>query len=545
MADVTATVRAPRSAVPPPPLPVARRWRLDRPLAVPTLVAALNALVFLVVRPDVGDLQAALARESAARNGVGLTYWYGWFGGGATPGNYSVITPTLSAWFGAVAVGMVATVVLTPLAWLALEGTAHHGAGTWVATAVAALNLWSGRIPFALGLVFAVVAVLGVRARWTWLALGATVLSSLCSPVTGAFVAFALAAAFLVDRQVRRLAVGICAVCGLTLVVVAAVFGTPGPQDYSVYSGLLTAASALAMLYARPHPTVRVVLWCTALAAPILTFFPNGMGSNFVRFPWICVPAAVVATAAAAPRWRVVVALLPALALCANSTITDLVRADQPSASRSYYDSLITQLRGLPDRHNYRLEVVGDPHIHTAAYALLGHIALAGGYETQEQNALNHILNDPAHLNPTSYQVWLNNSAVGYVALDRARTQDYAEYTLVSTTRLPYLTEISRSRRWVLYKVRDATPIVPPPQRLLSAGQAQMRIEVPCACRFYVRVRYSKFLGATAHFRDTGGAHVTTTARLADDGNGWTVVTTYVAGVYVFDGNVTRRLGSR
>ena len=112
-------------------------------------------------------------------------------------------------------------------------------------------------------------------------------------------------------------------------------------------------------------------------------------------------------------------------------------------------------------------------------------------------------------LDRTSYKVWLDNNAVGYVALDRARTQNYAEYTLVSKRRPGYLTELSRTTRWMLYRVIDPTPIVPGPQRLLSATQARMRVEVPCTCSFYVRVRYSKFLGATAR-----AAGSTSTARL-------------------------------
>ncbi len=534
MAAMTATVSAPARQSPASPR---RSRRIGPGVAFPSLVGLLNAIAFAIVRPGVGDLQAALARESAARNGVGLTYWYGWFGGGSTPGNYSVITPTLSAWFGAVIVGVVATAAITPLAWRALAGLPHQAAGTWVAVGVSALNLWSGRIPFALGCVVGIVAIIAARERWTLTAVVATVVSSLCSPVTGAFVAFALAAAFLVEREYRKLIVAACLSCAATLLFVAILFGTPGPQDYSIGSGLLTAGSALMLLYARPHRTVRVVLWCTALAAVVLAVVPNGMGSNFVRFPWICLPVAVIATATATPRWRVIAGVFPALALCANATAVDLVRAGQPSASLSYYSSLVGQLDGLPHLANYRLEVVGDPTIHTAAYALLGHAALAGGYETQEQNSLNGILNEPARLNTTSYKVWLDNNAVGYVALDRTRTQDYAEYTLVSTTKLGYLTELSRNKRWILYRVSNPTPIVPAPQQLLSAGQATMRIQVPCACSFYVRVRYSKFLGATAT-----AAGTQTVATLADDGNGWTIVTTSAPGVYTFDGAFTRPL---
>src|ERR1700742_3152784 len=65
----------------------------------------LGALAFVIVSPAVGDVWAALARRSAALHGVGLTYWFAWFGGGATPGNYSVITPWLSTLIGATTLG--------------------------------------------------------------------------------------------------------------------------------------------------------------------------------------------------------------------------------------------------------------------------------------------------------------------------------------------------------------------------------------------------------------------------------------------------------
>src|SRR6476659_4311240 len=66
------------------------------PWLLPTLVAAVSAVVFVAVSPPVPDLYAALARESAAAHGVGLTYWFSWFGGAAPPGSYSVLAPELS-----------------------------------------------------------------------------------------------------------------------------------------------------------------------------------------------------------------------------------------------------------------------------------------------------------------------------------------------------------------------------------------------------------------------------------------------------------------
>ncbi len=513
-------------------------WRVDRSRSAPlwpVLVAALNALCFWIARPSVGDLQAALSRASGATHGVGLGYWFAWFGGGSTPGNYSVVTPYLSALLGALGAGALATVAITVLARRAALGTSHIAAATWVATVAAGLNLWSGRIPFAVGTAAALIGLIGVRERRGWLALVGMVLAALCSPVTGAFLLFVLGAAFLVEPSYRRLIFWLCAACGLALIGIALFFGTPGPQGYPAQSAFFAAATALFMLIARPAPAVRVALWCTAIAAPLVFAVPNGLGSNLSRLPWLCLPAAVAATAAARPR-LVALALTPALACAAYATTADLVHSRSPAAAASYYQPLISQLDRVSGRANYRLEVVQDPQVHTAAYALLGHAALAGGYETQEQHKLNRILEDKAHLNATSYKVWIDNNAVGYVAYNVNDDTDAPEYALVKAGGLPYLREVSRQGDWVLYRVLHPTPIVAPPQRLVHAGQATMVISVPCACTFPVRVRYSKFL--TAEIAGQPGS----AARVRDDGLGWTTVITRRPGTYTLRGDVTRPL---
>ncbi len=527
MSTVLEATTPPAADVPAPRI-VLRREALIWPL----LLSVANAVAFFVVRPNVGDLQAALARESAAAHGVGLTYWFQWFGGGAAPGNYSVITPALSTLIGAPMLGVLATVAITPLAYRALAGTAAPVAGTWIATYAAGGNIWSGRIPFALGMAFAIVGLIGVRERRTPLAIAGIVCSSLCSPVSGAFLAFVLAAAFLVEREYRRLIFWVCASCGAVLLFVAIVFGNPGRQDYAFFVAVGTAASAWGMLLARPSAPVRVALWCTGLAAVLLAIFPNGMGSNFERLPWICLPAAVVATATAARPLRLI-ALAAPLIMCATTTVLDLVHSSQPSASLAYYGSLISQLDRVPDLRNYRLEVVEDPHVHTAAYALLGHAALAGGYETQAQNGLNSVLRDRARLNSVSFKVWLDNNAVGYVAINNlANGRNAPEYDLVKSATPAYLTRIDGDRKWTLYRVGDPSAIVARPERLLSATQAQLRIQVPCACAFPVRVRYSKFLEA----KDERSGRAAT---IENDGTGWSVVTTTRPGVYAFRGQLT------
>ena len=68
------------------------------------------------------------------------------------------------------------------------------------------------------------------------------------------------------------------------------------------------------------------------------------------------------------------------------------------------------------------------------------------------------------------------------------------------------------------------------PERLVSMNQADMTVDVPCTCTFPVRVRYSKFLSAATESGDEK-------AQIADDGYGWSVVTTPAAGRYVFNGS--------
>jgi hypothetical protein len=513
----------------PRPADPAQRLRLPHlDVLWPLAAAVANAVAFALVRPDVGDLQAALARQSAAAHGVGLTYWFTWFGGGTTPGNYSVLTPYLSNLIGgAVLVGVLATIAIPLLAHRVFADTRYQLAGTWIATVTSGLNIWSGRVPFALGGAVALACLIGVRARQPLLIVPGAVVTSLCSPVTGVFLGFGLLAAFVAERELRKHLALAGMACGITLVVVAIVFGNPGTQPYALIDGVLGAATALAMLAAQPAPGVRVALWLTAIAGPVLALIPNGLGSNFGRFPWICLPAVVIATANSR-KLVAGLAILPALGFCVGVTARDLVRATEPEASVAYYQPLIHTLQRLPDLQNYRVEVVQNPNVHTAAVALVDTVALAGGYETQAARDLNGLLNDPK-LTALRYEIWLQNNSVAWVAFDRRADSDSAEYHLIRSGKLGYLHEVHQDSRWILYRYTGAEPIVAAPERLVSMTQADMIVDAPCACTFPVRVRYSRYLSAAT----TGGD----TATIVDDGYGWTQVTTPVAGQYVFHGS--------
>ena len=104
-----------------------------------SVIAVLNAVLFLLIRPDVNDLWAARARASAVRNGVGLSYWFSWFGG-STPGNYSVLTPYISAYTTAEVLGAVSAVAIPLLCIVLTRGTEHPIMATSVAAVTAGIS---------------------------------------------------------------------------------------------------------------------------------------------------------------------------------------------------------------------------------------------------------------------------------------------------------------------------------------------------------------------------------------------------------------------
>jgi hypothetical protein len=508
-------------------LPGRARWWL----AAPTIVAVLSALAFLIVRPDVNDLWAARARATAVSHGVGLTYWFSWFSGGSTPGSYSILTPWLSALITAELLCALAAVAVTVLVSVALRGTAHPVAGAAVATVTAGCNLWSGRVPFLLGSAIAVGAVIAVRHQRRGYSAALAVLSIFASPVSGAFLAMGLSGVFLSRPDYRRTSVVTIIACALGMVAVGLVFGAPGPEPFSLTLVAEAIGVLLAMLcVARPgHLRSTVVLSFVVLA--VVALVPNGLGGNFGRFIWFWLPVAVVALGTR--RLRVLVlAITPALAVGLSGMVVDLHNAAKPISADRYYTSLAHQLDLLPDLRDYRVEVVNHGS-HAAYDALLGHAALARGWETQEDNALNGALQHKT-LDAVAYKIWLDNNAVGYVALPAQKVTDDPEYALVSAHRPNYLRLIWHTRQWKLFQVRDATPIAAPPASVLANSQSAMTLQVPCRCEVKLRVRWSKFLTARQ-------VHQGVQASVADDAAGWTVLTVPKPGVYVLRGSLFPR----
>jgi hypothetical protein len=493
--------------------------RFLRSPRLPFLIAVLNAAAFLAIRPGVGDLWAALARQDAARAGVGPGYWFAWFSGGSTPGAYSLLSPPVSAMIGAPLLGAIATVLVTPLVARVVAQTRSPELAVWIATLLTGLNLWAGRVPFAAGLACAAAALVALRSRRLVLTAMFAVLCGLFSPLAGVFLVLGLAAIAL-DPTTRSAAM----VGGLStlacLGATTAIFGSAGPEGFTTSAIIESLAVLLAFLIARPSRPVTLIIVLAAAMCALSAEVATPLGSNAIRLIYTALPVAVVATARARRRLAVL-ATLPALVWGTVSTGQELAIAAAPPSSVSYYRPAITELSSLHNLAQYRVEVVPDG-THTAAYALVDLVAQAGGYETQADNKFDSVAHSDQPIDSTTFRQWLDDNAVGYVLLDRhpLKSTPEAKFVLEDPN---YLTPIWQSHNWLLYAVRSPTPIVARTARITDSDQAELRFSASRAGNLLVRVHWSNLLTIR------GSSH----AAIHRSPDGWIIATLSAPGKFV------------
>src|SRR5262249_16678181 len=122
--------------------------------------------------------------------GGALLYDDQWYGGHTVPG-YSVLFPPLGALLGVQVIGVLACVASTLIVTRLLRGPGRASGYdlplVWFSVAAGATRI-VGRMPFALGMAFGALGLLGVRERRTKTAWAGAILSSLASPLAGGFV---------------------------------------------------------------------------------------------------------------------------------------------------------------------------------------------------------------------------------------------------------------------------------------------------------------------------------------------------------------------
>jgi hypothetical protein len=465
------------------------------PWAVALAVAVPLALTYLLVQPPAGDLAAAIYRgDLFARVGFVLRD-SGWYAahGHYLPG-YSLLSPELGAWLGVYTVlslSAIATAALFGLiAQRVFSPAAARVAAGWFALGFG-VGLLSGRVPYDLGFAIGLSSVLALLSDRVGVALTLAVLTSLASPVAGAFLALAGIAGALAggweryadalpgarlgggrapgapDNTERASPAGPArglALAGAALtpiVILAAAFPEGGWEPFAPSSfwpaliGVLLIALLLprGSLTPRSRLVVRVgaVLYALALIGSFALHTP--VGGNSARLGALL--AGPLLAGVLWDRHRLLLCLLVPVLLYwqIETPINDeAALTGDPSVHASYYAPLRAELRTLTHDRRTIVEVPLTGSHSEAAY-LAGHdgIVLARGWERQLDTRYAHLFYAP-HLTAAAYAAWLRANRVAYVALPDARLDEAGRLEGALIARgLPYLHELWHSAHWRLY----------------------------------------------------------------------------------------------
>jgi hypothetical protein len=492
-----------------------------RALASPPWAWALTlatplAIAYLVWQPPAADLAAAIYRsELFARAGYVLEDG-GWYA--AHPHyviGYSLLSPPLSALIGVQLLMVVSVLVACGLFGLIAERVFGRAAARAAAVVFAfgmSVELLSGRVPYDLGLAIGLGAVLVAMRRQLAAMLVLAVLTSLASPVAGAFLAMALlawgAAAWLVQRRgadgAEKQHVGCqtekwgtggqagerdtwpqaaeggapseeplpftplhaalgAAVALAPIAVMSVAFPEGGYEPFALSAFWPACAGVVAIalllprerLGERAYTAVRMGAWIYALALAASYAIHTPMGGNAARLGPELAPALLAGVLW--ERRRLALALLAPLLVFwqVNTPIGDLSGIyGQQSAHTGYYTPLLSKMQALRHGQPTIVEVPLTAAHMEAAY-VAGHdgIELARGWDRQLDTRYNQLFYRP-RLSATTYRAWLYENRVAYVALPDARP-DYAAKTEVALIArgVPYLREVWRSAHWRLFAV--------------------------------------------------------------------------------------------
>ena len=468
------------------------------------------AILYLIIEPPSGDLAAATYRSQLFAHSGFLIWDAGWYGGHYLPG-YSLLAPALGALLGNRLLLALSTVLGGALFGLLVARPL--GAGARLAAASFALGagvtLLSGRVAFDLGLAVGLLAALALgRGRVLTAALLAA-LTSLASPVAGAFLALAGLACALGEDDSRRalraagIAVLLCALA--PILAFALVFPEGGYEPFapSVFwpglGGVVLIALALARvagpLAPRSRKVLRWGLWLYAAALIGSYALHTPVGSNAARLGELL--GAPLVAGVLWERHRLALALVAPLLLYwqLETPINDLsALTGDKSVNASYYAPLVGELEQLEGGGTLRVEVpLTGAHWESVYIPEQRGLELARGWERQLDTRYGSLFYDST-LSSAAYRSWLYENAVSYVALADVRL-DFAgegEGKLIAGG-LPYLRPIWRSAHWRLYAVVGARPLVQPPARLIGVQADSFTLTAPRPGRFDVQMRFTPY----------------------------------------------------
>lgn len=468
-----------------------------------------------------GDLAAQDAWAEFAGQHPGSAYNLAWYGG-LHPVSYSVISPYLMAVLGVRSTLILSGVLSSGLLAVLLVRMVPKpmAPALWGAFAFAC-NAASGRVTFALGMLFGLGAVTAVwmwperwrgrrAGRWPRWARAALVmllaaLATAASPVAGLFLEVVAASLLLARRRAAAFALAVPP--PVVVAVTALLFPFQGnmPMPFVSLAFPVLGAVAVVLLVPKSWTAVRVGGAVYALGIVLTWAIPSQVGSNVERlgllFGGVALLAAVpivVGNGWSAWRTRKGAAMVLALIVTCGWQIAkptwDIVHTTPESAWAREVVPLVAQLKKV-EADRARVEVV-PVNSHREASALAPYVNLARGWNRQADLERNPLFYEKK-LTPERYHAWLRRWAVHYVVLP-ADPPDLAggvaEARLVRKG-LPYLREIWSNDTWRLFKVTDAVPLVASPGKVERADAEGVTVRVRERGPVLVRVPWSPWLG--------------------------------------------------
>jgi hypothetical protein len=494
-------------------------WRGDAKVLGPALILAV---AYTLIRIPTGDLAAQVFRTRLFDR-AGFSTWDNfWYGGHHIPG-YSVLYPPLAGLTSPRVVGGASLVAAVWIfARLMRARWEHVGLATAWFTLGMVANLLAGRLTFALGVAVGLAAVAAALARRPVATPVLATMTTLASPVAGAFLSLGGGAAVLGrnrDRSTRCWGLVVAVLPLVSLTVLQALFPEGGAFPFPWWAFLPTVSLAVVCAYVLPssEPVLRTGLVLYAVACTAAFVVPTAMGANAARLSTLVLGPLLVA--AAGPHRARAVALLavPLLVWQWQAPVRDLLelRSDR-SVSASYYDPLLRFLRTQAPAGPFRVEVPLTSNKWEAAF-VADEFPIARGWERQLDQERNGLFYEET-LDPDAYGTWLDRNGVRFVAVPQLPDSAFDpaglnEVELVREGRAPFLREVWRSADWRLYEVQGGTTLVDGPGRMTELTVETFTVDADETWPLLVKVRWS------SHFEVTDGA-----ACVEESPDGWTIV---------------------
>lgn len=499
----------------------------EHPLVAALLICGALCLAYVLTVPKTPDLAAQLFRADLWDQHGWVLWDDRWYSGLTIPG-YSLLYPPLGALFGPVAIGVACALASTALfGALAIRA---FGDRAWVGVVwfglASTVALWGSRTTFALGVVIALAALLALQRERPWLAVPLALASGLASPVAGLFCALAAAAVVLAARVplsregipegARNLpaapAVAVAAAAAIGTLLIGLAFPVDGYEPFRFAMWIWIPATSLVVLAFVPAEQA-VIRWAALLylllALPLIAV-DTPLGDNAVRLGYTF--AGPVLALALIPRRPVLLAVLalPLLYWQWNATYHDISDGlGNETAERAWFAPVL-------DTVETDAEIGGavPPRVHVPptrtrweARYVPERFPLARGWLRQLESDDFELFRD-GDLDPGSYEAWLREHGVSYVALPLGVELDYmgeeeAELLQGADGPLPFLAEIYSNSDWRLWRVRGSDgrgggPLATGGARIESAGPDGYTVSVPGPGTYLIRYRYSPYLDVRA-----------------------------------------------